>query len=175
MPNWCDNSITIQGPVETISQLWKKAQEAEGLLEAMVTMPKRLRNTRAPQDSQNWYNWSVENWGTKWDVSLEGLEFNDNGDGTASIEGWFDSAWSPPISAYDAFLENTEDCTIFASYYEPGLDYAGFYTDGVDELCDNLSVQYGLSEDKRSELYRRLDEEYNLSERFAEWEEENEI
>jgi hypothetical protein len=160
MPNWCDNSITISGPTETIKKLWETAtsmqgsDERRGLLEAMVPIGE-------------WeYGSAVENWGTKWDIDHEGLEFTDNGDGTGDISGWFNSAWSPPVSAYDNFLENNEDCGIYASYYEPGMDFAGFYTNGEDEYIEGLTSQCELPEDDRSELFNRLDEEFALMENY---------
>ena len=175
MPNWCNNSITISGPTETIQQLWTDAQEADGLLTAMVPPPENMfrgnlgtaeREQCAEQGIPNWYDWQVSNWGTKWDVSLEGLEFIDNGDGTAMITGWFDSAWAPPIDAYNAFLDDMDNCSIEASYHEPGMDFAGFYTDGIEEHMDNLHDEYELPEELRSDLYKRLDEEYALSEQY---------
>jgi len=176
MPNWCSNNITISGPVETIRQLWEDARSGEdfGLLQAMAPMPQELEGTTAPsEDGQDWYNWRVNNWGTKWDISDEGLEFIDNGDGTASIEGWFESAWAPPIGAYERFCDMMDNCDLEASYHEPGMDFAGFWTAaGDDEYLDNLHEEFKLPEDERSDLYNRLDEEYNLSENYDMWDEE---
>ena len=162
MPNWCNNNITISGPTETIKQLWEDAQTAGpdggfGLLEAM-----------APIGDWDYGN-AVETWGTKWDISDEGLEFTDNGDGTASIQGWFDSAWAPPIGAYEKFCDDMDNCEISASYFEPGMDFAGFWH-GMEEHLDDLHEVW--ENDPDNELFRRLDEEYNLSEQFAEWDEE---
>ena len=71
----------------------------------MVPMPKELDDTTKGTDGDavNWYDWRVTNWGTKWDISDEGLEYVDNGDGTSVIQGWFDSAWAPPIEAYNTY------------------------------------------------------------------------
>jgi len=162
MPNWCNNNITISGPTETIKQLWEDAQTAGpdggfGLLEAM-----------APIGDWDYGN-AVETWGTKWDISDEGLEFTDNGDGTASIQGWFDSAWAPPIGAYERFCDDMDNCEISASYFEPGMDFAGFWH-GMEEHLDDLHEVW--ENDPDNELFRRLDEEYNLSEQFQEWDEE---
>ena len=167
MPNWCSNSITISGPAETISQLWEDAKTANngefGLLEAMAPIGE-------------WdYGTAVETWGTKWDISDEGLEFVDNGDGTAEITGYFDSAWAPPIEAYNRFLDDMSNCSIDASYHEPGMDFAGFYVDGDDDYLENLHEEFKLPEDERSDLYNRLDEEYNLSENYDMWEEDEEM
>ena len=172
MPNWCNNNIEITGPAKTINAVWTAAQvEDSGLLNAMVPMPVELKDTvkGSNGDAVNWYDWSVTNWGTKWDVGLEGIEYTDNGDGTATISGYFDSAWSPPIEAYNRFLEANEDCSLTGSYYEMGCDFAGFYDNGDDEHLENLRDEYDLPEDEQSNLFKRLDEEYALSEQYDEW------
>ena len=116
MPNWCSNSFSITGNTESIKDLWDAANEKEGLLEAIAPIGE-------------WeYGTAVETWGTKWDVSLEGLEYTDNGDGTASISGWFESAWAPPIAAYEQLAHDFDSCVIEASYFEPGMDFAGFWS-----------------------------------------------
>ena len=178
MPNWCSNSITIEGPAAKIRALWEQItfdpeNDETGLLDAMHPMPKELHDTTKGTngDDINWYDWRVDNWGTKWEVSTEGLEFIDNEQGRAMITGWFDSAWSPPIGAYERFLEQNEDCSLEASYYEPGCDFAGFWNNGADEYCENLHDEWQKG-DEASDLYRRLDEEYDLSTQFADWAED---
>ena len=185
MPNWCNNSIDITGPTETIKQLWEdaNADDTYGLLNAIKPIPQALRDTVKGTGEElqevwvdgcnNWYDWCVSNWGTKWDVSDEGLEFIDNGDGTAAITGYFDSAWAPPISAYEQFCDDMDNCTLEASYYEPGMDFAGFWSsEGGDEFCEDLTGQCELPEDARSDLFNRLDEEYALVENYEQWKEE---
>ena len=157
MPNWCNNNIEIKGPAAKMEALWDAAFMAErGLLHAMVPMPTEFEGT------DNWFGWCVDNWGTKWDVSTEGIQFINNEDGTASITGHFESAWSPPIAAYHTYLEANEDCTITASYYECGMDFGGFYDNGDDEFLEDLHDEYELLEDERSDLFKRLDEEFSI-------------
>ena len=160
MPNWCNNSFSITGNTESIKDLWDAANEKEGLLEAI-----------APIGEWEYGN-AVETWGTKWDVSLEGLEYTDNGDGTASIAGWFESAWSPPIGAYEQLAADFDSCIIEASYFEPGMDFGGFWSsEAGEEHLDNLHDEWEKGDDA-SDLYKQLDEEYDLSNQFAEWFEE---
>ena len=165
MPNWCSNNFSITGNVESIKDLWEAAQTAGpdgdfGLLNAIAPIGE-------------WdYGTAVETWGTKWDVSDEGLEFTDNGDGTASITGWFDSAWAPPIGAYEQLAADFDSCIIEASYFEPGMDFAGFWSsEAGEEHLDNLHNEWEKGDDA-SDLYRRLDEEYDLSTQFADWAED---
>jgi len=168
MPNWCNNSITISGPVDKIRAIWEKVtfdpEDTEvGLLEAMVPIGE-------------WdYGTAVDTWGTKWDVSSEGLEFSDCGDGTAEITGWFDSAWAPPVGAYERFTEANEDCSLEASYYEPGMDFGGFWRNGDDICFEDLQSLLEQPTDEWSEEFSAFEVEYDLlSEewRFEEDEEE---
>jgi hypothetical protein len=175
MPNWCSNTITIQGPTETIKQLWDDAHVGDdfGLLNAMVPMPKELEGTTAPSDGMNWYGWRTSNWGTKWDVDDTGLEYVDNGDGTSHITGWFDSAWAPPVTAYDTFLDDMDNCSIEATYHEPGMDFVGEYIDGDDNFYDGVTelVEGGAMAD--DETLARLVEDYAIEEDMEQWAEEN--
>lgn len=164
MPNFCFNSFELTGPIDKIKALWEAAQqENRGLLNAMVPMPEELRNTTAPSDDgHDWYTWSVNNWGTKWDVQTYDLELVENDNDTASIVGSFNSAWAPPIQAYDTFLEENDDCTIFSSYDEEGMSFCGIYENGLDDYHE-----YDLSD--LSNIPEHIIEEFALNERREQW------
>jgi hypothetical protein len=161
MPNWCSNSLIIRGDVETLSQLKPVLEAGEGLLDAIKPIGE-------------WeYGNAVEAWGTKWDVSTEGLQFVDHGDGTAEIEGYFDSAWSPPVEAFQQLAEDWDSCYIELKYFEPGMGFVGVfdseggdaYYEGVDDLLDTTaeedSVLHELLEDFNvSEWYDTDEEQY---------------
>ena len=182
MPNWCNNSITISGPTETIKQVWDDAHVGDdfGLLNAMVPMPTELEDTTkgSNSDALNWYDWRVANWGTKWDIDDTGLEYVDNKDGTSHITGWFDSAWAPPIEAYNTFLGDMDNCSIEATYEEGGMDFAGIYDNGDDDYMEGLSewcsavVKGTCALEDTPELFQKLDDEFELIENRREWIEE---
>jgi hypothetical protein len=165
MPNWCSNTLTIRGDVETLSQLKPVLEKGEGLLEAIKPIGE-------------WeYGTAVEAWGTKWDVSTEGLQFTDNGDGTATIEGYFDSAWAPPVEAFQQLAQDWDSCYIELKYFEPGCCFVGVfdsegvdaYYEGVDELLETTaeedSVLFELLEDFAvADWYEVEEEEVELSE-----------
>ena len=182
MPNWCNNTISISGPTDKIKQIWATTQQEDsGLLEAICPAPQDMfkgnlgEAERAECEEKgipNWYDWCTSNWGTKWDVSDEGLEFIDYGNGTSEITGWFDSAWAPPIGAYDTFTAANPDCSVDALYEEGGMDFAGHYADGQDDYIDGVS-DYARAKiirgDSGSDLYDRLDGELELTEARREY------
>lgn len=140
MPNWCSNDIVITGPEDKIKVLWNLAGEAEGLLQALAPAPYNMfrgdlteetRQRLNEKNIPNWRDWQVENWGTKWDVDLAGLEHT-----PGEIAGWFDSAWSPPIEALDTFLKENPDCKVQLKYFEPGMMFVGEYVDGVENTLN---------------------------------------
>ena len=145
-------------------------------------MPKALHDTTSPCEADealqkkygasNWYDWAVHNWGTKWDISDEGLEYEDTEDGYATISGWFDSAWAPPIEAYNKFLEENTDCSLESFYEEGGMDFAGHYDNGADDFLDGISLyarEVVKGNDSGSSLYDFLDGELELTENRREY------
>ena len=189
MPNWCNNNINITGPANKIRDLWTEATIKEGFLDAMVPMPKELKDTTSPSDldeeaqaemikkfgASDWYSWCVNNWGTKWDISTEGLEFTDNEDGTASIDGWFDSAWAPPIGAVAYYGQRNEDVSITLDYHEPGMAFVGRYTieNGIDD-DDCLDYSGCNSKNVREVIGEDYDDNWGISDMMAEWDDEEE-
>ena len=169
MPNWCSNNIKIVGDVETLSQLKPVIEAGTGLLQAIAPMPAELEGTTAPSDSPNWYDWCLNNWGTKWDPEVH-LEFTDNGDGTAEITGWFDSAWSPPVDAFQTLSEDWDSCFIELMYEEPGMCFVGCWdSEGGD---DHYEYDDATSKTINDIVPAYLVKEFALDERLAEYEEE---
>jgi hypothetical protein len=92
---------------------------------------------------------------------LEGLQYTDHGDGTAEISGYFDSAWSPPIAAYEQLAADFDSCYIEASYFEPGVAFVGHWNSESGE--DHYDIDPD-AEDMGIPEY--LEEEWNVSSWF---------
>ena len=169
MPNWCNNNLTITGDYDTLVQLKSVVEAGEGLLQAIAPMPKELEGTTAPSDEPNWYDWCHENWGTKWDPELH-LEFIDNGDGTATITGFFETAWAPPTAALRTLAGDWDSCYIELFYEEGGMCFVGCWdSEGAD---DYYEYDEFTSKNIRDNIPEYLVEEFALDERLAEYEEE---
>ena len=191
MPNWCDNQVTITGSKSVIDKIEKIVREEEnidlsskekgesmGLLSFMYPMPKELEDTTSPSSSakkpqpmvdgfDNWYDWRCENWSTKWDVN-EFYGVDRQGD---TISFGFSSAWSPPIGAYEKFLDKNEDCSLKAYYYEGGCDFMGEWDNGVDD-CYAPSDYKSTDDFWNDGVGSTLDEMFNITESMAEYEAE---
>jgi hypothetical protein len=73
-----------------------------------------------------WYNWNVENWGTKWNC---GEVWHDRTDDDSKVEGTtsynFDTAWSPAEPVIAALAEKFPTLIITHRYCEGGMAFAG--------------------------------------------------
>ena len=60
---------------------------------------------KAKYGFESWYEWRVENWGTKWDACE--VQFTDEDDNVALI--YFETAWSPPTAFLQWYAEEHPD------------------------------------------------------------------
>ena len=193
MPNWCNNQITITGPnsvIDKIEKIVDEKQETEGLLQFMYPMPEGLKDTTADmtEDKEmikkygysDWYGWATNEWGTKWEVSefygVDRQYLTETSEGESTISFAFDSAWAPPTGAYENFLANNEDCSLKATYYEPGCDFMGIWQD-YDDKCYTISET--APDGSKDEFWdtdegAELDDMFGITESMADWEAEQE-
>ena len=70
-----------------------------------------------------WYNWRIQNWGTKWDAYEVDI---DDSELEYGFEVTFDTAWSPPEEICHAIKEQFDDLCVSWFYDEPGMEVAGY-------------------------------------------------
>lgn len=185
MPNWCNNSVEIYHEDPAMIERVRTAFNGEGLLQEFIPVPQALRDTvsgsmgedkREAHELQmksnieqygykDWYDFCVNEWGTKWEIGADG---NPAQDIPGGLMLGFDSAWSPPIAAYEKLTEM--GFRITAMYYEPGMAFAGVWDNGNDDYYEYGGLDSaGIAET----LPSALDEAFGISESVAEWEAEN--
>ena len=151
----------LEGPAETINQVWENAKQVDGLLEAICPLGE-------------WeYNKATSTWGTKWDVELTDLEYTETADGkTGTISGGFDSAWAPPTEAFESFLGNNPDCEAELLFFEGGNDFCGSLGTGEFTISDT-----GVSFFEQDPVGIQLDQTFGIVDMLQEHEDEvqNEI
>jgi len=155
MPNWCDNSLRLSNEDKTKldvveTELSKKNEEGR----YVAALFEHFR----PNPSGEWqYDWSLNNWGTKWDASIIDWERHDD----ENLTVFFETAWGPPIAGWG----------VEAFYNEPSMCFAGIYDNGSDECYEYSDLSADEIED---ELPHELNEMYGISDYKREWESENE-
>ena len=184
MPNWCNNNLTLTHEDPAMITRAKEALDRGEFLNEFIPVPKDLQITsgylgsgdeqkelerktaenREKYGYGNWYDYCVGEWGTKWDVGGQG-QSDIHPDGKM-LHTAFDSAWSPPINAYEKLVEM--GFGVEAMYYEGGMGYAGAFSNGADEEL----VLDGMSADEVEQNYPELDECFGISESMREYEAE---
>ena len=157
MPNWCANAVEITGPPDAIDPLWQDAhREEKGLLSAM-----------APLDEWD-YQDAISTWGTKWDVDIDDTSLSlHTRDEYSTITGHFDTAWGPPTTAFNTWLDKNPDCDAELLFYEGGNDFCGSLDSG-DMTLSQQTKDFFIN----TELGVKLDEAFGLLEMKEEYEEE---
>lgn len=71
---------------------------------------------------KDWYDWSIANWGTKWNASS--VEVNENSDNWVHI--YFETAWSPPDGWYHMLFKKFPNLRFKAKITEESDMYMGY-------------------------------------------------
>ena len=166
MPNWCNNTMYISHPDKKMMKKALTAWNSGKFLSTLVPEPDYTKVKVKPtfdtshitgkpkpdfvEPEQAWWDWRVQNWGTKWDIG-----------------------WSPPTDAYTTLVEM--GYSIKSYYYEGGCAFCGIWEDG-DEDFYNIDPPEGVktSEWVRENIPKELDEEMGISESYESFEEDEE-
>lgn len=128
MPNWCHNVMYVRGEkkdLQAFDKIFKGFPDRPPEGKSFADLERKYSfNALYPiPNDEDWYKWSVDNWGTKWDIyysDYTGAFFCEN-----EYTYTFDTAWSPP----EPWLKHVS--TLFPTlefeiqYYEPGIMFAG--------------------------------------------------
>lgn len=189
MPNWCQNEVTFYGTTEMVERVrkavtgyiasrnenlqkeleWNNAnpgatwQDWDKYRNENLSYPTGLFHTFLPrpiEEEENWYDWNVEHWGTKWDANDPLIaEYFEHGKGTPPNQSFitltFETAWSPPLP----FIQHMVDhygYGVSGSYAEMGMGYGGSYEvecgkkweDGVHEDFPEITEKDLLTNEK---------------------------
>lgn len=166
MPNHVTNKIEFHGEqanIDKILELIKGEKECIDF-EKIVPMPDNIfrgnlgHEEYAKYGKNNWYDWSLHNWGTKWNAYNSCLDKDIN-----EIE--FDTAWSCPLAVLNKLAELC---------YKHDVSFTGKWADedagcnvGVFESdCDSdeywFSYEYIANESNEAyEIYAEVKGESN--------------
>ena len=104
LPNWCYNKTIVEGPKDEIESLINDQFD----FNKIYPIPE--------SEKENWYNWSLENWGVKWNRdSVEIKNFNSKEENIYTVTFQYNTAWGPALKILD-HLKNQHNLKI-KSYY----------------------------------------------------------
>lgn len=144
MPNWCNNELTIEGTADNVAKakaLIVREENNELNVDFNIAVP--MPESVSTAVGQEWYIWSLNNWGTKWNVR--------DGD-TRNFDGvlYFSTAWSQPrawfVNLVDKLKQEGIEVDILLKYAEGGCMFGGEYTN--DDDGDIIETEYDIDEIK---------------------------
>jgi len=144
MPNWCSNHLVISDNKEVIEKIKKGIHNNDGLFKLFYPIPEELNDTIVTHlpsktdeqiselvkkyGAEDWYYWSINNWGCKWDARDIHIEESND----VFLHLCFNTPWSPPIDFYTK-LANEYKVEITATYTEESVAFCGRFQSSVED------------------------------------------
>jgi len=136
MPNWCFNELTLIG-----EQMYLQKFNCENLNnEGDIDFGRSVPFPRNRDEDKEWYEWRIENWGTKWTASDTLIKPKFEKD-TVIYE--FCTAWAPPIEWLTKVSGIYPDVKFELKYHEPNEDFSGIYEIKDDDIIKQVDGIYG--------------------------------
>lgn len=133
MPNWCFNHLTVKGDSKELKRFKKEVETKETKLSFAVHFPEPdytkvkvkptfpdIRKEEFVNPSEAWWDWRIQNWGTKWDVREVELTEEDD-----ELFYSFETAWSPPLGWLEHTVKLFPKLEFELKYEEDGMGFAG--------------------------------------------------
>ena len=163
MPNWCGNQLILR---HSDKSKFEALVEELSKGEDRVELFKHFR-PRPLTEEENWYDWNVANWGTKWEANVH---YSNVQDDEITID--FDTAWSPPVDLYEHITKDGWE--IEAAYSEPGMGFVGQFRASGTVVWDNDSYEWDYEgEEPFKHIPQELVEWAGLEDSRREYLEEN--
>ena len=145
MPDYCDNSLIVSSnDKETLKKFYEENVEPnEEVPEfSCLSFNKSVPKPEFPENDGSWYDWCINNWGTKWEpddyyyepsveMDEETLSFN------------FHTAWSPPIQWLEAVSKKYPDLHFELRFAGEGGDFSGYALYENGDLQEEREGQCG--------------------------------
>ena len=186
MPNWCNNYLELEHDDPEMITRAKRAFAEGKLLEEFCPVPESLHivagrvgdsdeQKKLEEDTArniathgygNWYDYCVNEWGTKWDVGGDGDQATQVG--PTDLRMNFDSAWAPPVPAMEKFQDLGFKVKLV--YWESGMCFCGLFDENGDDYYDYSDM---TADELEAEINPEIDDCMGIVENLRTWEEEN--
>lgn len=161
MPNWFYMTLEVNGKEEDVLTFVRnvkgsKKYETEGRdfdFNHFIPQPDNLFRDNLSTDKKkelkqqgipDWYNWNVENWGTKWNAHCEIVDFN-GGDAVFHLE----TAWADPRPVIHKMIEMYPNLSFVIEGEEESQSY-GIYIDSAKDFYGEEEPSYVDEDNNRA-------------------------
>jgi len=143
MPNWFYFSLNVSGKKEDVQAFVENVKGKEGTnyegrefdFNHFIPQPEGLYDEKSEDNVfPNWYNWNIENWGTKWNASVDDAYLVSDKEGFP-YEYHYDmrTAWADPRPVIIKMLEMYPDLDFDISGEEESNAY-GIYVSSSEDV-----------------------------------------
>lgn len=168
MPNHTSTLLTVTGPNKEIESFMKKAAGKDSVLsfQSLYPLPSELVGSRAPSNPEtdeekersehlrqlygydNWYEWCIENWSTKWDCYDQDEEWNeeDVDGGYKTIKLYYYTAWSPATNFYTEVSKQFPSLEFRHEFADEGGGFLGYEEFQNGEMTDAEELDWNSDE-----------------------------
>lgn len=135
---------------EKTAEIIEKMQDSlnnftpEAMAEAMQRFHKEM------EVGQDWYNWNIREWGTKWEIQDAFVT-----QGTGELRYEFATAWSPPQPALSKLASQYPMLTFTLRCLDEGHCFASemHWRNGFMEFETDIEINHGLLEEMYGECH----------------------
>ena len=167
MPNWFNFTLDVSGKKEDVQEFVQNVKGKEGTtyedrefdFNHFIPQPEGLYDEKSEDDVfPNWYNWNIENWGTKWNALVDDSYVVADIPNPYSYRYDMRTAWADPRPVIIKMIETYPDLDFEISGEEESNSY-GIYVSTFEDvfleeeptLIDEMNGRevYWESEDNR--------------------------
>lgn len=126
-------------------------EEPEGLIPCENNTPEKCLALIKEFGADNWYDWNIATYGTKWDISVGEEEFDRE---PTEFLASFDTAWCPPMQFLERLQQRFPNIDISMTFEVEGSDTCGIaYTDRTQEepsiAIDEAELEFESSDGRK--------------------------
>lgn len=139
MPNWCENVVYVCGTKEARDKI-RDIFQGDKPFATIIPEPDynkvlvpftypfiHVGETAVVGRDNAWWDWRVQNWGTKWDLNVDEAQIDENDSllDEEALSIGFQTAWSYPANILQKMSEIEGVEMVHGTFSEPGCDFVG--------------------------------------------------
>ena len=142
MPNWFNFTLDVSGKKEDVQAFVENVKGKEGTtyedrefdFNHFIPQPEGLYDEKSEDDVfPNWYNWNIENWGTKWNALVDDSYVVADIPNPYSYRYDMRTAWADPRPVIIKMIETYPDLDFEISGEEESNSY-GIYVSTFEDV-----------------------------------------